>query len=468
MSLGPTAQNAKLSEVLNLDVWVERSKQAKAKSAELLKQAEALDSRVTLLVDRIAQTDKTIAEQLELQASHANKIVQEREADEAELAQLRSTPKAGAEPTLELESPAAEALQAAERALRADEFAASAAQQDLVRARRAESSAMAALSKLKSQDPQVCPTCGGPQGVEAAAARVEAAEQVHAEALEALKSAETASNDAASAVERAKKAHDKRARLASVEVEAQREAREAHKSALILWSAARAKRQLAKQRADAILAKVYREFDSRTLDRLQVERQQDEERLQQARQDATERRRDSAKFGFWVDGFLRIRAAEMDRACAEFSAYMLSAFEVLGVIGWEVAVSCTKELSNKDTQAKFNIKIKSPTSPDWVAWQAWSDGQRHRLGKAGDMAFADLASSRCGVYSQNEFWDEQTNNLSQVGCEDQMSYLDMRAQARKAVILAIDHRTGDSPVFRGLLWVDRHPTGSTITWKATE
>jgi DNA repair exonuclease SbcCD ATPase subunit len=468
MTIGQTEQGNKLSDVLKLDVWFERSAAASKAAKEFKRKADEAEAQVNELECRQAAHRATIIEQQDLQRVHEAALVEERQQDEARLERLReaSAVKIGKRPVLELETPAGDAAVEASKCVDVATAALQAQKREAQRARQLMEKAAHAFEEFDRSPRSKCYACDSEIGAEKRAQHTEKFEAAVHEAKTILSAEERKLELRRTELAAAEAKHHEAAERAQQEYLEQQEARKEHDDLIADWSAKKTKKQRILQDITDLEAKEYVAFNSRTLDRSKKELTQDTAKIQELSQKIENWRQNAAQHGFWAEGFAKIRMAEMERACAEFATYMLSAFEVLGLVGWQIVVSCTQELLSKETRSKFNIKIKSPSSPDWVDWKSWSGGQKHRLAIAGDMAFADLASARSGVRSLDEFWDERTDTLSREGCEDQMEYLNMRAASRGVSILAIDHRTGDSPVFKGLIWIDRHPTGSKISWKA--
>jgi hypothetical protein len=144
---------------------------------------------------------------------------------------------------------------------------------------------------------------------------------------------------------------------------------------------------------------------------------------------------------YWVKEFPKIKLWLLDRASVEMSALVNNALPQLGLDDWSVTCSSTKVLETGEERAKFDMRIRSPESPDWVRWEVWAGGETTKLRIAGDAAFADLTASRMSQPPAFEFWDEPTQHLSEKGCTELMEFFKHRSRTRDKQVWVIDHRT---------------------------
>lgn len=469
LSLGATAQMEKISAVLGLDAWDTRADKASKAGKVLKKEVEDLESSIGQIRSRQSVIQTTIAEQLTAQREFDERVDLEKEEDAKKAESLASSmPALPAKPQLSLECPAKAAADEASKEYERTKRLVDKHKQTEDHKTQELSTARKNLDKFSSTPSNTCYACQGIVGADVReamelgfTAKMDTADKELASAKKIL---EAAISEKAEAQNLFKKFSAE----AVAEEEAQKDLRTAHETDLVAWSKVKTQRANIKAQILEIQEKEYGTFDTKTLTRSRKQLADDNTRLAELEKDLQDKQNAANNHNLLAECFAKIRVAEMERGCAEFAAYMLGAFDTLGLVGYEVDVSCIREVGvKKDPKLEFNVKIKTPCHTDWVPWKSWSDGQQHRLAQAGDTAFSDLAASRCAVVNLDEFWDERTNSLSAQGCVDQMEYLDARAQTQGKVLMVIDHRTGDSPVFQGLLWVDRRKTGSIVSWKTS-
>jgi len=169
------------------------------------------------------------------------------------------------------------------------------------------------------------------------------------------------------------------------------------------------------------------------------------------------------RYGYWIKGYLAIRLWKLDRAMDEFAAKMNSSCEQLGLNGWEVFCETVKKVGTKgELKPAFNIMATSPNSPHPVPWGIWSGGEEQRLRLAGNAAFSDLVCDRLGVRPSLEIWDEPTQHLSSQGCDDLMEFFKYRSRVLNKQVWVIDHRTLHSGDIDGHWHFIKDDTGTHI------
>jgi DNA repair exonuclease SbcCD ATPase subunit len=148
---------------------------------------------------------------------------------------------------------------------------------------------------------------------------------------------------------------------------------------------------------------------------------------------------------YWAAAFMKLRLWLIERALKEFEANINNSLQALGLVGWVCLCSTEKELKSGDSKAALSVTVQTPEAPDvQVPWKSWSGGEAQRLRVAGAAAFSDLVCSRMGAAPFLEIWDEPTQHLSQVGCEDLMEFFEQRSRLLNKQLWIIDHRTTNS------------------------
>lgn len=142
-----------------------------------------------------------------------------------------------------------------------------------------------------------------------------------------------------------------------------------------------------------------------------------------------------------VKTFPRVKLSILARACTNLTTLTNNALAAMGMVGWSVQWSTIKELGTGDLRAKYTMTVKSPESPNWVDWRAWSGGQATKLRIAGAAAYADLVRSRLRNAPDFEFWDEPGEFLDEASGLLMMAYFRHRAHTLKRKVWLIDHNT---------------------------
>ncbi len=447
MDLGVTEQTAQLSSVLSLDSWAERAHQARSFVVEQETKLQSRKLEFEKTQERLKINRALLLDLVQEKEAYANKVVQLKLEDAQKLEELKATlPHVVTKPVwLEVftERDRLRELQG----VRADAITRTKQLRDeLLRYKETHVRKTAEVEKLTQEE--VCPTC------QQSWSATQESQKVYLNKLERdLSKIEIDAQGVKKQLGSFKQAaqecdHDIQQVMAEAvkEEQDQLEQKRAHEDQLQQVGRVQAQRSQMLKSIRELEAREYPPYDEAMLRRTQRAIEVDTEGERGLVQEQRELETVISHHRFWVEAFLKIRLSEMERACAEFQIYFQNAFEVLGLVGWEIQISFTKELaSKKSAKQELNIQIKSPESPEFIPWECWSDGQQHRLKIEGMAAFADLVSSRLGVRDLLECWDEQTNSLGPEGCEDQMEYFQTRSRARQTRLLVIDHRTGTYP-----------------------
>lgn len=465
MDLGPTEQAERLSSILQLDIWADRSARAKLAAAAHDTEFKNTKANLERIEDRIILNRQLVDEQKQARADFQLKQQEQRSADQDLIAQLKGElPQLGEKPEWVEVYDCRNVFNKIKETNSKLATKLSNVVSDLQRLRQDGEKIEAKIEELEDQETPTCPTCQ--QNIEDSRAREIRDTWQHQ--LDVCHASYQALKEKKKELESRKielDASENNLSLQALEEErSQAEHRRLFENDLQLYAQQKTQRTIAVQRLNELRNKEYPKFDDRSLRRAEEDLERDMKSVDGLRRKMAECQESARLHGFWAEGFSKIRISEMERACLEFQTYFYNAFEILGLVGWEVKISFSKQLASKKTVQEFNIQIKSPQSPDFTPWESWSDGQQHRLMIAGLAAYADLVASRTGVRDLLECWDEQTNSLGPEGCEDQMEYFAARSQARQATLMVIDHRTKTSPVFSRTAFVRNTAKGAKIAW----
>jgi DNA repair exonuclease SbcCD ATPase subunit len=160
--------------------------------------------------------------------------------------------------------------------------------------------------------------------------------------------------------------------------------------------------------------------------------------------------------------FKDVRLFVIDEALREYELDVNNSLIELGLEGWSVLFDIERENKSGGVTRGFTVKIKSPTSPDFVPFEAWCGGETQRLRLAGAAGMAALVCRRRGLQTSLEVWDEPTAHLNPQGVEDVLEWLSARAKDDGKQIWVVDHRSLHRGLFDGEVLVRKDVSGSHI------
>ncbi len=474
MELGPTAQAEALSDVLNLSVWEERAKKAKTKASESKLEWEELDQevqglkakRVVLVSEYNDFVDKEETWDGEQELAEKRLCVQ---LNEAEV--LRAEKRCAEDEAKHKKQSIGDESESTQK--RIDRLQKSISRYEKkVQAFRVQEAVVVTKIKVttKEQDQQTelvelgkaaCPRCGkslDPINVQADLKLIESSVVVLKDDLDALRIDLRRMADVVDRLTIEHDAFEEKCEAADIQKE---DAVDHYQDCVN-----------ACQRADKAVVIIETQIKglkkeenphTATIDELD---QKIDVLAHEIKHGVAECRRSEVladRYGYWAQGFLRIRLWLLERAMSEFEAKMLNSFDLLGLRGWSVACETEKELKSGGTKAALTILVSSPESPEPVPWGVWSGGEEQRLKLAGSAAFCDLVCDRMGVRPSLEIWDEPTQHLSPEGCEDLMEFFQHRSRMLKKQVWVIDHRTTNSGEVDGHWHFVKTKQGTRVT-----
>ena len=171
-----------------------------------------------------------------------------------------------------------------------------------------------------------------------------------------------------------------------------------------------------------------------------------------------------AETEFWVQGFRDIRLNLIQDVLAHLSIVTTSKMESMGMVGWSVLYDIDALTKSGTVKKGFAVQVKSPTSPDFVPWEAWSGGERQRIRIAATLALSDVLLSAAGITFDFEIWDEPSTYITEEGFESFLQQLHGRAIDLKKRIFLTDHRQLDSGYFGGELRITKREGGTSAQW----
>lgn len=165
---------------------------------------------------------------------------------------------------------------------------------------------------------------------------------------------------------------------------------------------------------------------------------------------------------YWIKGFKEVRLFVISEILTQLELEVNNTLIQLGLKDWRIEFAVDKETKSGTIQKGFHVMIYSPYNEAPVAWESWSGGESQRLRLAGTLGLASLILARNGVSSWLEVFDEPSQFLSEAGIEDLLETLEMRARDLDKQIWLIDHRNLNTLAFDGIFTVVKDKTGSQI------
>lgn len=463
-------QQKTLAAALQLDIWTDAAKQARAEATELYDQSLKLRDRIQESTGRIREAKQRLV-QIKNDLERAGTIARAREAElKAERAELMKRLRKYKR-AIEGHDATIKKLQAQqnevdtdrngwEQAVRHQRLAASDARSRMVEIRNDLEHAEKDLEVLHDT---VCDRCKQqitPQVKKrlssAVGKVVEELEKKLTEVHLVHEAAETALAEAQESVDTLRKSSDDLGRAVA------REARH------------RMRTEEERRNLDRDLQRVDEELEataemhetlqnSLTATQKRLSRMRRDRRVLRSERKDVETRREIAKS--WDATFQDVRLWLLDRATWEFEVEVNNAIQALGLGGWEVRLLTEREGTRGKTLRGLQIEIRSPRSVGWVKWKAWCGGETQRLKIAGALGLARLIENRTGVRWNVEFWDEPTEHLDGSGFADLLGYFRRRAREEQRQIWIADHHSIGLSGFDGHIVVQKNRRGTRFRAK---
>lgn len=466
----PATKKAELfSDVLGLDVWLERSKKAGAKAQEQDAVLRELERKLSGVEGQLRGIDHSALEgsagdwkkdnerrQIEVNARFEKALAARRE----KKAQVVKLEEQLASARAQLKKDTADADLTNERRHRAKEAArvATRAAEEGERYCHAETEAIQRFRKLAD-----CPTC-----------KQRVPHEHRTDIADALQVKLTAKAREQADLWAAEKLAKDELELCAAEVE------RFDSFVAQCWSKVDA---LSKDAARAANDLAYLDKD---LDRLEDEAERigkernpfasmkqealDQEATLQSYRDDLQRRLDEAHerhylLTFWVKGFKEMRLQLINESLQQLEIEVNSNVAEKGLLGWELRFEVDKETKGGGVTRGFNVRVLSPHNERSGPWESWSGGEGQRLRVATQEGLADLIRDRTGCTLELEIWDEPTEHLSGQGVTDLLDSLAQRARRKQRQIWVVDHRALGFGNFTDVYTVIKDANGSRIESK---
>lgn len=166
---------------------------------------------------------------------------------------------------------------------------------------------------------------------------------------------------------------------------------------------------------------------------------------------------------FWVKGFKRLRLFVVEETLHQLEIEVNNNLSSLGLPNWQITFDVERENKSGGITKGFTVFVQPPGSGGPVRLEAWSGGEYQRLRLAGDLGLANLIMDRAGLTNTIEFYDEPSRHLSAEGVADLAETLSERAHDTGRVIFLVDHASIESGNFMGTVTVVKDGDGSHVT-----
>ena len=144
---------------------------------------------------------------------------------------------------------------------------------------------------------------------------------------------------------------------------------------------------------------------------------------------------------FWVGGFKRIRLFIIEDTLKTLEIEINNCLVNLGLQDWLIELDVERENKTGGVTKGFTVLVYPPNVKRPIRWEAFSGGEAQRLKLAGNLGLANLIMHRAGLVNTIEFYDEPSQHLSPKGLYDLVETLNDRALDGGKTIFLIDHHT---------------------------
>src|SRR5258706_15663475 len=170
---------------------------------------------------------------------------------------------------------------------------------------------------------------------------------------------------------------------------------------------------------------------------------------------------DYAATHFWVAGFKRLRLHIIEETLRTLEVEVNNNLASLGLGDWKIEFDIERENKSGGVTKGFITLITDPKGYT-AKYETLSFGETQRVKLAGCFGLANLIMERAGLVSKVEFYDEITQHMSDEGVKDTLDCLRDRAVNTDKQIWLIDHRSMDYVDFTGTLTIIQNDKGSHI------
>lgn len=165
---------------------------------------------------------------------------------------------------------------------------------------------------------------------------------------------------------------------------------------------------------------------------------------------------------YWVRSFKDVRLFEINDVLTSLKIEINSYLADLGMENWSIRFDIERETNKGAIARGFRIMVDSGVGSDGVKpWEAWSGGEGQRLRLAGTLALSNLILRQFNRTSNFQIWDEPFKWLSGSGKDDMLNLLQEVAHSEGKLIFVIDHNSANFG-FDGSIKIVKDSKGSRI------
>lgn len=167
---------------------------------------------------------------------------------------------------------------------------------------------------------------------------------------------------------------------------------------------------------------------------------------------------------YWIKGFKEIRLYIIEDVIERLEVVTNDLLDEFGLVDTVESVHYVVEKETKSGTIKrgLTILVQSPDHADPVRWECWSGGEGQRLRMIGTLALSEVLLTYVGVYPSLEILDEPSHHMSVEGVRDLCEYLADRAESLGRQIWFTDHLAVESSYFEGSTTVVHGKNGSYV------
>lgn len=162
----------------------------------------------------------------------------------------------------------------------------------------------------------------------------------------------------------------------------------------------------------------------------------------------------------WVAGFKKIRLFIIEQTLKALELEINNNLANLGMPDWAITLDVERENKSGGVTKGFSVFVHAPGKADPVRFEAWSGGETQRLCLAGDIGLSNLIMEQAGLEAKVEFYDEPSEHLSAEGLQDLAETLADRAEEQGKQIFLIDHHVIEFGRFTDVFRITRDKEGS--------
>lgn len=164
---------------------------------------------------------------------------------------------------------------------------------------------------------------------------------------------------------------------------------------------------------------------------------------------------------FWISGFKRLRLHIIEETLQTLEIEVNNSLAALGLGDHKIEFDIERENKSGGITSGFVTLITDPKGYT-VKYETLSFGETQRAKLAGCFGLADLIMERAGLTSKIEFWDEPSEHMTEAGIQDTLDALYDRAINSGKAIVVVDHHATSYANFAGTFTVIKDENGSRI------